>query len=601
MPTATNLLTRNFQIVPQQRLSLQGLFARRTDDLAEQRSAGPEDAAPPRRSERTDVRDVQANDVDDDEEDDEDRARVSSDFSAVLNAAIKTQLDTPKSAVQKTGQSDGESSGAGNGKVAAAVIAGPESGQGGLSSGASESRKNTGVESATLTGAGLPLTTGLRSPEAQKALADSAKEAADNSAGTANITVGSETAVSVTPAVASELSAGTDSAESIDQFQPSLTLQELTRLQTRTQRSQQQTAEPNQAKDVATVLPDGSETPTVDASVSSAPSVTATTILPAVSETDDTAEIKPDRTNQRAVGSVSGQSQTTAEKVTAAQAGDENSADADLRKALASAEIVPDAQGSAVIDEFPVLPDFGVNVPAAAADPVPPAGSQPVDVIPAETPVSLAGAIPSLPETTTPKDTPPPANTAVASAGVESVSGSSMTGLSGVVSGGAGLAETVSAEIRQPLTAQISRAVYEYVQRQGAGGNENTSMTLRLDPPTLGELVISLSQTAEGIAVRVTAREPVTMDMLLARGQEIESQLKSQDLNLAGVEFLNADQFSGSSHQQNSSGRDRFASAEEAAAGVRNRAGRVTSGKSSGRGEQTGEPPASGSRLSFRA
>jgi flagellar hook-length control protein FliK len=224
-----------------------------------------------------------------------------------------------------------------------------------------------------------------------------------------------------------------------------------------------------------------------------------------------------------------------------------------------------------------------------------------VDVIPAETPVSLAGAIPALPETTTPKDTPPPANTAVASAGVESVSGSSMTGLSGVVSGGAGLAETVSAEIRQPLTAQISRAVYEYVQRQGAGGNENTSMTLRLDPPTLGELVISLSQTAEGIAVRVTAREPVTMDMLLARGQEIESQLKSQDLNLAGVEFLNADQFSGSSHQQNSSGRDRFASAEEAAAGVRNRAGRVTSGKSSGRGEQTGEPPASGSRLSFRA
>jgi hypothetical protein len=588
MPTATNLLTRNFQIVPQQRLSLQGLFARRTDDLAEQRSAGPEDAAPSRRSERTDVRDAQANDVEEDEEDDEDRTRVPSDFFAVLNAAIKTQLDTSKSAVQKPGQSDGEPSGAGNGKVAAAVIAGPGSGQGGLSGGASESRKNTGVESASLTGAGLPLTNGLRSSEAPNALAGSVKEAARSSGGTGNINADSETALSGT-------------LESIDQFQPSLTLQELTRLQTRTQQSQQQTAEPNQAKDVAPVLPDGSENAVQDSSVSAAASATATTILPAVSETDNTAEIKPDRTNQRAVGAVSGQSQTTAEKVTAAQAGDENSADADLRKALASAEIVPDAQGPAVIDEFAVLPDFGVNVPAAAADPVPSAGSQPVDVIPAETPVSLAGVIPALPETTTPKDTPPPANTAVASAGVESASGSSMTGLSGVVSGGAGLAETVSAEIRQPLTAQISRAVYEYVQRQGAGGNENTSMTLRLDPPTLGELVISLSQTAEGIAVRVTAREPVTMDMLLARGQEIESQLKSQDLNLAGVEFLNADQFSGSSHQQNSSGRDRFASAEEAAAGVRNRAGRVTSGKSSGRGEQTGEPPTSGSRLSFRA
>ena len=133
MPTATNLSTPNFQIVPQQRLSLQGLFARRTDDLAEQRSVGPEDAARSRRSERTDVRDVAANDVDDDEEDDDDRTRVPSDFSAVLNAAIKTQLEAPKSASQKPEQSGGETLGPGNGKVAAAVVAQFQSSQLGIS------------------------------------------------------------------------------------------------------------------------------------------------------------------------------------------------------------------------------------------------------------------------------------------------------------------------------------------------------------------------------------------------------------------------------------------------------------------------------------
>lgn len=111
-------------------------------------------------------------------------------------------------------------------------------------------------------------------------------------------------------------------------------------------------------------------------------------------------------------------------------------------------------------------------------------------------------------------------------------------------------ADIVTAESRQPLSHQVSQAVYEQVQRHGANGP--SALTLRLDPPTLGELIIHLSRNQHGVAVRVTAREPITMDMLLARGHEIESQLMNRELDLTGIEFLRPDSSGGEFGQRRS-------------------------------------------------
>ena len=97
---------------------------------------------------------------------------------------------------------------------------------------------------------------------------------------------------------------------------------------------------------------------------------------------------------------------------------------------------------------------------------------------------------------------------------------------------------SMPSDMRPPLSAQVTRAVMEHIERQGL--RQNDSLTVRLDPPELGEMTIQLSKTHEGIAVRVTAREAVTMDMLFARGQEIESHLRGQQLNLKSLEFLQA-------------------------------------------------------------
>lgn len=122
------------------------------------------------------------------------------------------------------------------------------------------------------------------------------------------------------------------------------------------------------------------------------------------------------------------------------------------------------------------------------------------------------------------------------------------------------LATSISAEMRQPLTSQVSRAIMDHVERSGV--RQSDSLSVRLDPPELGEMTIELSKSHEGLAVRVTAREAVTMDMLFARGQEIESQLRGQHMNLKSLEFQRTDMSSsgfshgqGDSQQQNSSSR----------------------------------------------
>jgi hypothetical protein len=97
-------------------------------------------------------------------------------------------------------------------------------------------------------------------------------------------------------------------------------------------------------------------------------------------------------------------------------------------------------------------------------------------------------------------------------------------------------AESISAEMRQPLSTQVSRAVLDHWERPAA--QESESLTLRLDPPELGEMVIELSKTRDGLAIRVSAREAVTMEMLFSRGHEIESHLRGRDVDLKSLEFL---------------------------------------------------------------
>ena len=104
------------------------------------------------------------------------------------------------------------------------------------------------------------------------------------------------------------------------------------------------------------------------------------------------------------------------------------------------------------------------------------------------------------------------------------------------------LAASISAEMRKPLTSQVSQAIMDHVERHGV--RQSDSLSVRLDPPELGEMTIQLSKTHDGLAVRVTAREAVTMDMLFARGQEIESQLRGQHMNLKSLEFQRTDMFS---------------------------------------------------------
>ena len=119
------------------------------------------------------------------------------------------------------------------------------------------------------------------------------------------------------------------------------------------------------------------------------------------------------------------------------------------------------------------------------------------------------------------------------------------------------LATSISGEMRQPLSNQVSQAILEHIERNGVRSND--TLSVRLDPPELGEMTIELSRTHEGLAVRVTAREAVTMDMLFARGQEIESHLRAQHMNLKSLEFLRADmsgnQFSQGQQQNEASGR----------------------------------------------
>ena len=109
------------------------------------------------------------------------------------------------------------------------------------------------------------------------------------------------------------------------------------------------------------------------------------------------------------------------------------------------------------------------------------------------------------------------------------------------------LTASVTSEMRQPLSSQVSRAVMEHLERRTTADSD--TITVQLDPPDLGEMVIELSKSKEGLSIRVTAREAVTMDMLLARGSEIETQLRGEKMDLRSLEFLSPDMMSGGAFQ----------------------------------------------------
>jgi flagellar hook-length control protein FliK len=154
---------------------------------------------------------------------------------------------------------------------------------------------------------------------------------------------------------------------------------------------------------------------------------------------------------------------------------------------------------------------------------------------------------------------------------------------------------TTTNEVRQPLSSQVSQAVLEHFENQSA--QKSDALTVRLDPPELGEMVIEISRANDGLAVRVTAREPVTMDMLLARGREIEVQLRGGKMDLSSLEFLSPGMSGGGSSQDPSS-RDTSAFTEGSANSSR-RTGRTGSSASA---PSTPAPPrVTNSPMSFRA
>lgn len=158
------------------------------------------------------------------------------------------------------------------------------------------------------------------------------------------------------------------------------------------------------------------------------------------------------------------------------------------------------------------------------------------------------------------------------------------------------LTTSVTSEIRQPLSSQVARAVIEHLERKTASDSE--TLTVQLDPADLGEMVIELSKSKEGLAVKVTARESVTMDMLLARGSEIENQLRGEKMDLRSIEFLSPDMMSGGAFQRQTSQDSTSRFDQPAGAQRRNSRNGTATQISSGATTRTGD---SQHTLNFRA
>jgi len=125
-----------------------------------------------------------------------------------------------------------------------------------------------------------------------------------------------------------------------------------------------------------------------------------------------------------------------------------------------------------------------------------------------------------------------------------------------------------SFESRVPISQQVVSIVREHLVEITRHGD--SSLAFRLDPPELGELLVRVSRSDEGLALKVTVREPVTLEMLLSRGHQIESGLRGESVDLSELSFQLADHQSSSSEQQPREQLDLFSIEEQASHQTRN-------------------------------
>ena len=93
----------------------------------------------------------------------------------------------------------------------------------------------------------------------------------------------------------------------------------------------------------------------------------------------------------------------------------------------------------------------------------------------------------------------------------------------------------------QPLTSQVLVAMAQnlsVVREQSSG-----TLTLRLDPPELGEMEVRFRQGQQGVELRLAARVPGTLQMLVSRGDEISRALSSMELDFSKLEIAGEDSF----------------------------------------------------------
>ncbi len=97
--------------------------------------------------------------------------------------------------------------------------------------------------------------------------------------------------------------------------------------------------------------------------------------------------------------------------------------------------------------------------------------------------------------------------------------------------------------VPRPLTSQVLMAMAQnlsVIKEQSSG-----SLTLRLDPPELGEMELRFRQGEQGVELRLAARAPMTLQMLLSRGDEISRVLSALDIDISKVEIVGGDAFRG--------------------------------------------------------
>ena len=86
-----------------------------------------------------------------------------------------------------------------------------------------------------------------------------------------------------------------------------------------------------------------------------------------------------------------------------------------------------------------------------------------------------------------------------------------------------------------PLTQQVLTSVVQQIATTEL--TDPQTLTMRLDPPELGEMTVRFQQTSDGIHLQFDARESVTHDMLVMRSDEIQRLLQNQELDISRVDF----------------------------------------------------------------